>query len=434
MLPGRKPRVPRAGGWFERKTYTHFDVPWTFEEAAKYVTEPENIRNHEFLPFIAFTKTQRRFTRKHGGPTPKPSSKSRPLAMASHVDGYVFAWYSHQLSKKYEVAVRAAELHDCVLAYRPQNGTNITMAEAAFSDIAQRGACVAVALDLQEFFPSIDHATLKANWARILGTVGLPPDHFAVFRAMTSFAEVDRKACLERLGIDPKKDRIPRPICNGKQFRDVIRRGPAGAVKMVTRNDRPHGIPQGSPISALLSNIYMLDFDARMQVAAAAMEGSYRRYSDDILFIVDPLFTAADVVKVVEDGLALLGCAIRLNAGKTESARFSVGPNGRLGCDSPNGIQYLGFTFDGERRLIRSQTMSKYARRLVYAVRGAQKAANKAGAPAHRRAVYRQFSHLGKSNFISRYVKAAKAAMPGDGIRRQVRRHMMRISDAFGGD
>lgn len=362
---------------------------------------------------------------------PKPSSKSRPLAMASHVDGYVFAWYSYQLSKKYEAEIRGAGLHDCILAYRPRNGTNITMAEAAFSDIAQRDACIAVALDLKDFFPSIDHATLRANWARVLGTVGLPPDHFAVFRAMTIFSEVDRKACLERLGIDPTKDRIPRPICNGKQFRDAIRRGPPGAATLVSRHGLPHGIPQGSPISALLSNIYMLEFDARMQIEAAAMGGSYRRYSDDILFIVEPKVTEADIVKVVEDGLALLGSAMKLNAGKTESARFLRDAAGRLECDSPNGIQYLGFTFDGERRLIRSQTMSKYARRLVYAIRGAKKAGLKAGLAAHRRAVYRQFSHLGKSNFISRYVKAAKTAMPGDDIRRQVRPHMRRIANAF---
>jgi hypothetical protein len=243
---------------------------------------------------------------------------------------------------------------------------------------------------------------------------------------MTGYAEAELDACLERLGIDTKTQLIPRPLCTSKQFRDLIRGG-----KLIVTNSRPHGIPQGAQISAILSNISMIRFDQQMYAASARMGGSYRRYSDDILLIVDAQYSKADVEKAVKDGLHLLGPAMKLNRDKTEVAQFVRNMDGRLLCDKQGGVQYLGFTFDGERRLIRSQTMSKYARRLVYAVRGAKKDAKAAGKPVYRRSIYRRFSHLGKGNFLSRYAKAAQAQMPGDAIRRQVRRHMRRIHAEF---
>lgn len=52
------------------------------------------------------------------------------------------------------------------------------------------------------------------------------------------------------------------------------------------RNRDHHGIPQGVHLSAVLSNLYMLDFDRRVAAAIEGMGGFYRRYSDDILIAV----------------------------------------------------------------------------------------------------------------------------------------------------
>jgi retron-type reverse transcriptase len=46
------------------------------------------------------------------------------------------------------------------------------------------------------------------------------------------------------------------------------------------------GIPQGSPISALLSNIYMFSFDKHMKNYVDSIGGKYFRYCDDMLLIV----------------------------------------------------------------------------------------------------------------------------------------------------
>ena len=64
-------------------------------------------------------------------------------------------------------------------------------------------------------------------------------------------------------------------------FRDKVRKN-----ALIISNKANFGIPQGSPISALLSNIYMLNFDIEMKDYVATLGGEYFRYCDDMLFIV----------------------------------------------------------------------------------------------------------------------------------------------------
>lgn len=414
-------RKPKRGGWFVARNYPHFDYPWPYEKAAAYVADPAVVQRHAFFPLLSFEQKKRRYSTSIGGPIVK--TKLRELAMPSHADGYIFSWYAFQISHRYENMLRANGLHKCVLAYRSGIGNNVTFARDAFDDVAARPGCLAIAFDLKNFFPTINHATLKRNWAYVLGTDGLPADHFAVFRAITAYAQVDRSACYERLGIKPSQP-VPRPLCSPARFRAEIK-----GAKLVAVNRKDHGIPQGSQISALLSNIYMLDFDRAMCLAVGHLGGSYRRYSDDLLVIVPSDYGPDNILHIVKENLAELGKTTELNVDKTEVAYFQKSINGHLRSDRP--LQYLGFTFDGERRMVRSSTLSKYSRRLVYAVRRARKAAEKADTPVFKRDIYRRFTHLGTANFVSRYCRDAGAILGGDAIRRQMRKHTRRVSALF---
>jgi hypothetical protein len=60
------------------------------------------------------------------------------------------------------------------------------------------------------------------------------------------------------LGINPKARPLPRPLCNGKQFRETIRGKSFDGQQLIKVNPKPYGIPQGAQISAILSNISML--------------------------------------------------------------------------------------------------------------------------------------------------------------------------------
>lgn len=46
------------------------------------------------------------------------------------------------------------------------------------------------------------------------------------------------------------------------------------------------GIPQGTSISALFANAYMIEFDKKLSDYVNSVNGFYRRYSDDIILIV----------------------------------------------------------------------------------------------------------------------------------------------------
>lgn len=214
-------------------------------------------------------------------------------------------------------------------------------------------------------------------------------------------------------------------------FRTVIRRSAVGLPNLVKTNAQNHGIPQGSQISALLSNVYMLPFDSEMTCLAAAVDGYYRRYSDDILWICR-LEDAACVRQELNRSLDKLGGAIKIKEEKTECSIFCRNAGGRLECDRP--IQYLGFIFDGSNARIRSQTLSKFWRRVIYAVRTARRAASRSiAAPriVYKRKIYRLFTHLGRRNLIT-YAKRSEAVMGTGAIRAQMRRHVPRIAKELG--
>lgn len=410
-------RKPKKGGWFVPRSYPHFDYPWSYDKAAVYVADCNSVRQHAFLPFLSFTQERRRYSTRSNVPLVK--SKLRSLAVPSHVDGCIFSWYSHNISILYEKLLSRSGLHQCVLAYRSKSGSNITFARDAFDEIDARRSCLVLSLDLKDFFPIISYAVFKANWAYVLGSRGLPADHYAVFRAITAFAQVERDACYQHLGIDFKAP-IPRPLCSPTRFRSDIR-----AAKLIKINRQDNGIPQGSQISALLSNVYMIHFDVALKAFAANQGGSYRRYSDDLLLILPYGFDSGEAIAAVETELNALSGTTKLNIDKTEVVQFHTDSSGQLRAN--RNLQYLGFTFDGQRRLTRSSTLSKYSRRLVYAIRSAKNAAKKSKSPVFKRDIYRRFTHLGNSNFVSRYCRIASQELRSASIRRQMRRHMHRV-------
>ncbi|WP_169085183.1 reverse transcriptase domain-containing protein [Paenibacillus sp. PL91] len=54
----------------------------------------------------------------------------------------------------------------------------------------------------------------------------------------------------------------------------------------VKPNNNNCGIPQGSAISAVLSNIYMLDFDKKIKCFVDEKQGLYMRHSDDFIIVL----------------------------------------------------------------------------------------------------------------------------------------------------
>ena len=89
---------------------------------------------------------------------------------------------------------------------------------------------------------------------------------------------------------------------------------------MIHEHSSRSGIPQGTPISALLSNVYLLDFDSVMFAFVRALGGLYLRYCDDIMIVV-PTGLAEGVAERGVDQLGVL--KLEAHPDKTEKSRFS---------------------------------------------------------------------------------------------------------------
>jgi len=232
---------------------------------------------------------------------------------------------------------------------------------------------------------------------------------------MTQFAWVDLEKLGMRLGFDP--DSPPRPICSAQQFRELVR---TPGSSLVEQNTHAFGIPQGSPLSAIFANVYMIHFDLDCKNYCESRRIYYRRYSDDIIFICNPS-DEAPTLDFVRSAVAKLGRSMTISEEKTEISHFKRLATGALICDQP--VTYLGFTFDGQRKRLRARTLSRYYRRMTYATRGAIGAARSAKSPKiFLRGLYRDLTHLGQHNFYS-YAKRSSGILNDLAPVRQLRRH-----------
>lgn len=404
----------KLNSWFTPRGYLHFDRAVSRRFVESFLGNPTNVVKHSFFPFISYTKSTPRYCPE----THTNESKDREIAYASHLDSQIYAYYASRLAEALELVYSNEALTNNVLAYRAIGKCNIDFANEAFSDVVRLSPCVALAFDVSGFFDNLDHGLLKNAWCELVGTKSLPGDHYAVYKSITKFATVERDAVYAEFGLCPNARFLhTERICSPSAFRDRIR-----GKQMVTRNPHHFGIPQGSPISAVLSNAYMLEFDRRMVKLAAEVGGVYRRYSDDILWICPNEFEQK-VTATVDDYLAEL--KLKANFDKTERSAFSGDSDTGITSDRP--LQYLGFTFDGRRMLIRSQTLARFYRRMKYGVRSAARAAKKYSSPKiFRRELYERFSHLGRRNFVN-YAKRAEDRMCSEAIRKQLKPHWPKL-------
>lgn len=374
------------------KRYPHFDKYLPEEKILNIVADPALVARNAFYPFIVYEKITERFRVKG-----KPPKKPRPIRYAARRDAYIYSYYRHLLSNLYEQKLAALGIAEHPIAYRripvaagqKSGKCNIHFAKEVCEEITSRKSCYAVALDISSYFESLDHSKLYALWCELLGVNTLPTDHQAVFKNITSYAWVNLEKCYERLGymgeveVNGRKKKgftrnpkdIPMQLCSGKDFKAKICGGDKAYSKLVERNKASFGIPQGSPISDLLANMYLLHFDKKVSDIAKEYGCYYRRYSDDIL-----LLCPADVAvyeKVVGQIKGLIkeaGEKLVIKDEKTNVTLFRKDGDKIIAATvCPKGKQkpfeYLGFAFDGNAVKLKDNTLSKYYRKITFGVR-----------------------------------------------------------------
>lgn len=403
--------------WYRSRGYSHFDSPLSQASAEQIATNPIRVARHAFFPFLRYTvETQKVEKDSITGLVAGKPPKIRPISFASHVDSHIYSYYSHLLSDHYEELLDQKGIGNAVLAFRPLGKSNIDFANEAFEHIKKLGNCVTFATDITGFFDNLDHAHLKKAWSDLLGVAHLPADHFAVFKSLTKYAYVIREELFPILGLSNNNPPSSKTrLCSPQEFRSKVRN--AGLVRT---HSKVKGIPQGSPISALLSNIYLMEFDELLHEEIDRRGGKYMRYCDDILCII-PTQNDDSLSDLVETLISRFH--LEINEDKTDTIRFSQ-HDSALVAERP--LQYLGFTFDGKNKLIRSAAFAKFSdkmRRGVNLARQTTKKHNKRRfkkAKIWRKKLYERYSHLGKRNFV-RYGLRAAEKMNSVAIRRQLK-------------
>lgn len=413
------------------KSYAHFDkrVSLAMPSIRKYVMSPENIARHGFYPFIHFKKKNSRYGKKE-------RKKLRDLYYCSHLDRCVYQRYAFLINHQYNQYVTEKGINTVAIAYRNNLGkNNIDFARDAFSAIQKFDQCFVFVGDFTNFFDRLEHTYLKEMLCQVLDVQKLPEDYYAVFRNITHFSSWDWKSLVAASGEDITEPGVRTKI-NKKDT--ILTKEQFQAHKSKIIKNKSHiGIPQGSPISAVLSNVYMIQFDQEMKKFTAALGGTYMRYSDDFLLIL-PYASFEDIESsrtyILEVVKSMEGL-IDLQKDKTSSYVFyqnAIHSYPSLKIDT---LDYLGFIFNGETIKIRPKAITKYyyrMRRKAHTI-GRFNWVSPTGRHISARKLYSIYAHREQGQTFIDYVKRAKMVLclSDSEAEALIKRHKHKIAQAI---
>ena len=342
----------------DTKPYAHFDlrVSLSMPSIRKYVMDRTKIVTHSFYPFIHFEKKNSRYGKK--GP-----KKPRELYYCSHLDRCVYQRYAFLLNYQYNIWACENNIDDVAIAYRDKLGkNNIDFAKDAFDAIRSFPQCFILVGDFTNFFDNLEHQYLKKMMCEVLGVERLPQDYFSVFKNITRFSSWDWKDIVKAAGENIAERGVRKKI-NSKETlltKEQFQKN----KKDIKKNISGVGVPQGAPISAVLSNIYMIKFDKDIKRYVTSKGGIYMRYSDDFIIVLPYERDAeiADFTSYIFSYVESMKGLIDLQKEKTSC--YTYKDEVIYEGDQPSSINYLGFLFDGKSIRIRPRAITKYYYRM----------------------------------------------------------------------
>ena len=332
---------------------------------------------------------------------------------ASHRDACILAYYASVLSFALEEHYTLAGLQDSVIAYRSLGKANYDFAAEVLEFCIERSPVTILAFDVKGFFDNLEHSLLKTSLKNILNCSELDDDWYKVYRHVTKFCYVDKQE-LKTHAVFQERLRA-----KGKGPIASIRELKANGVTFHKNPTPGMGIPQGTPISAVFSNSYMLEFDKTAKYYCDSIGALYRRYSDDILIVCKP-----DHADHVNDKIEKLIASVmlELSSEKTERSEFdhSVDQN------SANRMaQYLGYYLFPHGATIRASSLSRQWRKMRRAIKRTRKVAEDGITAGYANKVWtkklrRRFTPLRSRNFSSYGRRSAKAFGSNQKIIKQI--------------
>ena len=444
--------------WLKFKKYPHIGRPLNFKDRGwikKYVTNPDKIACHKFVPLLHRTITQRKYRPDKNAPKNNAgkrqrivkSKKERNIFFSSHLDSIVYGYYSHILTTAYEDYLKNKPYGSVAVAYRKipigngrsGNKSNIEFAFEALDFIEKnknRSLSIIVA-DVTSFFDNLDHRLLHTQWKRVLRVNNLPEDHYVVYKNLVDkkyvnenelFNRFKHKLMVERYKPHDTSEKVIKrkkvsriynmrhekvvAFCSTDEFfeeaTDLIRHDKPFNQKSRDSKGKSElkGIPQGTPISATLANIYMLDFDERVynEVIKDDKNGYYQRYSDDLIIICDR--EDEDYFNDLIRNEIEVKAKLEIQEKKTNIYRYELNEDGEFRgglyedgvLNTNRQLEYLGFMYDGKKVRVKTAGFSKFYRNMKKSYRRGAHFAKKAHIPSNslfETRLYKRFTHVG---------------------------------------
>lgn len=447
---------------YKQKKYLHFDRPLPLSnEVKKNLLNPEWVTQHSFWPSIHFQQTFNKYVPKENYQQLKAAGvknrelkekkkKVRDIYFSAHIDSYIFKYYGDLLNMAYNEYAKKQDIDDAILAYRnnKQGMSTIEFCYEVFEKLFQFENAIIFSIDFTKYFDNINHLALKNNIQEVLHVPRLPKDLYTVFKNLTKFTYVKKtdidKFLTNKYGTSNQKKlqqmKIQR-IMSASEFQQFKQ-------TYMYKHKKPYGIPQGSGMSAVCSNIHLIHFDQEVQQWVNTYQGVYKRYCDDILIIL-PNVSSSNWIEYQQQLYHIIkkyeAIGLHIQENKTVVRFYEDGIIKNTQFEQST-LDYLGFVTDGIYTRIREKSLFKFYSRAYKKARQCKnitayfKSKGKTRLYG-RQSLYRIYTHLGKKsrkygNFITynhrahkkmKLLKKRTGAPVISHIQKQTKRHWGRI-------
>lgn len=265
---------------YKDKFYTHFDRKKYHRDYQQRVQNIYWVSKHGFYPFIHFQMTCNKYTNDSNG-NKYIKEKNRDIYYAAHIDRFIYEYYGNRLNNRYNEYMKANGISRASTAYRncTPGKCNIDFAKEVFEFIVKSKSAYVFVGDFSKFFDKLDHKYLKEKIKCVTGEKALDEADYAIYKNITKFSYVEADDIESEKGLLRRDMRKWDKYFETDDFRELKK-------KHLHKNSKDYQIPQGSSISAVYANVYMIDFDKKINDYVTTHKGIYRRYCDDVIIAV----------------------------------------------------------------------------------------------------------------------------------------------------